>query len=33
MTVATILDFIAGGVPGNPSGEAAGNYNAAEILV
>jgi muramidase (phage lysozyme) len=24
----TILDFIAGGVPGNPSGETQGNYNA-----
>ena len=24
----TILHFIRGGVPGNPSGEAAGNYNA-----
>lgn len=24
----TILDFIAGGVPGNPSGETGGNYNA-----
>jgi conjugal transfer mating pair stabilization protein TraG len=23
-----ILDFIAGGVPGNPSGESCGNYNA-----
>jgi muramidase (phage lysozyme) len=26
--IAIILDFIAGGVPGNPSGESAGNYNA-----
>lgn len=23
-----VLDFIAGGVPGNPSGESSGNYNA-----
>jgi muramidase (phage lysozyme) len=26
--IAIILDFIAGGVPGNPSGESGGNYNA-----